>query len=94
MAVSACFYLLCATTNLNFDQHQYVKLNGEWNFYPNQLMDPTSKNKSQLNTNNQIFSAEKVQLPNSFLTLTGHKDHMGTFQKVFRLPELAISRAV
>lgn len=33
---------LYAVTELNFDHHQYVKLDVEWDFYPNQLIDPTS----------------------------------------------------
>ena len=32
---------LYAVIELNFDHHQYVKLDGEWDFYPNQLIDPT-----------------------------------------------------
>ena len=56
---------LYAVTELNFDHHQYVKLD-----------------------------VEKVHLPNSFLILTGHKDHIGTFQKAFRLPESVINHAV
>ena len=34
---------LYAVTELNFDHHQNVKLDGEWDFYPNQLIDPTSE---------------------------------------------------
>ncbi|WP_313484608.1 hypothetical protein [Acinetobacter variabilis] len=86
---------LYAVTELNFDHPQYVKLDGEWEFYPNQLIDPISEQRlSPLNSSSQTLAAEKVHLPNSFLTLTGHKDHIGTFQKAFRLPESAINHAV
>ncbi|ATO19089.1 histidine kinase [Acinetobacter sp. LoGeW2-3] len=82
---------LYAVTDLHFTQQQNVNLDGEWDFYPGQLIDPTSVNKTLSSNNNNV---EKVQLPNSFLTLTGHKDHIGTFQKTFRLPESALSHAV
>lgn len=59
------------------------------------MIDPTSEQRpSPLNSFSQTLAVEKVHLPNSFLTLTGHKDHIGTFQKTFRLPESAINHAV
>ncbi|WP_347456049.1 GGDEF domain-containing protein [Acinetobacter sp. ANC 7454] len=85
---------LYAITELHFTQQQNMNLDGEWDFYPNQLIDPISHKTVFLDHNKNQNTVEKVQLPNSFQTITGHKDGIGTFQKTFRLPESVLSHAI
>jgi len=90
---SVCLFLLStavyASTTLNFDRHHNARLDGVWNYYPNQLI--IGSEESQISPSKII---KTVQLPASFLSILGQKDGLATFQQHFKLPESAVGQQI
>ena len=90
---SVCLFLLStavyASTSLNFDRHHNARLDGVWNYYPNQLI--IGSEASQISPSKII---KTVQLPASFLSISGQKDGLATFQQHFKLPESAVGQQI
>ncbi|NNH38329.1 GGDEF domain-containing protein [Acinetobacter terrae] len=90
---SVCLFLLStavyASTTLNFDRHHNAGLDGVWNYYPNQLI--IGSEASQISPSKII---KTVQLPASFLSISGQKDGLATFQQHFKLPESAVGQQI
>ena len=90
---SVCLFLLStavyASTTLNFDRHHNARLDGVWNYYPNQLI--IGSEASQISPSKII---KTVQLPASFLSISGQKDGLATFQQHFKLPESAVGQQI
>lgn len=90
---SVCLFLLStavyASTTLNFDRHHNARLDGVWNYYPNQLI--IGSEESQISPSKTI---KTVQLPASFLSILGQKDGLATFQQHFKLPESAVGQQI
>ena len=90
---SVCLFLLStavyASTSLNFDRHHNARLDGVWNYYPNQLI--IGSEASQISPSKII---KTVQLPASFLSISGQKDGLATFQQYFKLPESAVGQQI
>ncbi|NNG75997.1 diguanylate cyclase [Acinetobacter sp. ANC 4277] len=90
---SVCLFLLSTTvyasTPLNFDRHHNARLDGVWNYYPNQLI--IGSEASQISPSKII---KTVQLPASFLSISGQKDGLATFQQHFKLPESAVGQQI
>lgn len=90
---SVCLFLLStavyASTTLNFDRHHNARLDGVWNYYPNQLI--IGSEESQISPSKII---KTVQLPASFLSISGQKDGLATFQQHFKLPESAVGQQI
>ncbi|TCH64627.1 GGDEF domain-containing protein [Acinetobacter sp. ANC 4862] len=90
---SVCLFLLStvvyASTSLNFDKNHNERLDGVWNYYPNQLI--IGVEASQISPSKII---KTVQLPASFLSISGQKDGLATFQQHFKLPESAVGQQI
>ena len=81
--------LVDASIPLNFDRDHNARLDGVWNYYPNQLL-PGSKNQDL----SLSKTSKTVQLPASFISISGHKDGVATFQQRFHLPESAVGQQI
>lgn len=81
--------LVDASIPLNFDRDHNARLDGVWNYYPNQLISESE--------NQDVFLSpisKTVQLPASFISISGHKDGIGTFRQHFHLPESAVGQQI
>ncbi|NNG99651.1 hypothetical protein [Acinetobacter sp. ANC 5414] len=78
-----------ASTSLNFDRQHNARLDGVWNYYPNQLI--IGSEASQISPSKII---KTVQLPASFFSISGQKDGLATFQQHFKLPESAVGQQI
>lgn len=78
-----------ASIPLNFDRDHNARLDGVWNYYPNQLISGAENQDVSLSK-----SSKTVQLPASFISISGHKDGIGTFQQRFHLPESALGQQI
>jgi diguanylate cyclase (GGDEF)-like protein len=90
---SVCLFLLStavyASTSLNFDRQHNARLDGVWNYYPNQLI--IGFEESQISPSKII---KTVQLPASFLSISGQRGGLATFQQHFKLPESAVGQQI
>lgn len=90
---SVCLFLLStavyASTSLNFDRQHNARFDGVWNYYPNQLI--IGFEESQISPSKII---KTVQLPASFLSISGQRDGLATFQQHFKLPESAVGQQI
>ncbi|TCB56909.1 GGDEF domain-containing protein [Acinetobacter terrae] len=62
---------------------------GVWDYYPNQLI--IGFEESQISPSKII---KTVQLPASFLSISGQRDGLATFQQHFKLPESAVGQQI
>lgn len=73
---------------LDFDQQHNARLDGLWNYYPNEFLFD-----NEIETTAQLQSTV-VHLPNSLQLLSGEKNGFATFQQHFRLPQSALGQQV
>ena len=76
-----------AELSLKFDDQQNTTLSGEWNYYPDYLI------MSEQN-NNKSHEPKRVNLPDSFLSLSGAVDGIASFQQKVILPQDAVGRTI
>ncbi|WP_157883281.1 sensor domain-containing diguanylate cyclase [Acinetobacter sp. NCu2D-2] len=78
-----------AAIPIDFNTDRNTSLSGQWQYYPNTLIYTPNYPHHALEAD-----SETVELPNSFLNLTGNRDGIGSFQQHFLLPEAAVGKTV
>ena len=93
-AICSLWLLLLSTAvypsvSLNFDHNHNTRLDGIWNYYPDQLINGA---ENSLIANSKTI--QTVQLPASFSSISGHNDGIGTFQQRFHLPKSVVGQQI
>ena len=77
--------LSSAATVLSFDHVQNTTLAGQWQFQPNAIVAPFQLEQQK---------SQYVDLPSSFMAITGQTNTLGTFEKEFILPKSALNHNI